>query len=135
MKKTDKIGDTYIEDHVDSVSQKDFDEVLDKKDQLFAKINHPDWIKYKSKIILMYHMLKDIKNKTYTETPWKTIAAMIVSILYILNPLDIIPDFIPVIGYIDDLTVLGLALKLVQKDLELYTNWKEGTAKSQEVPQ
>jgi uncharacterized membrane protein YkvA (DUF1232 family) len=31
-------------------------------------------------------------------------------VLYLLSPIDIIPDFIPVLGYVDDLVVLALAV-------------------------
>lgn len=123
-KKKKKVDENYVEDGIKSVSETDFEVALDKKDQLFAKINHPDWKKYKDKIILMFQFLKDVKQKNYPETPWKTLAAMIFTILYIINPLDLIPDFIPFVGYLDDLTVFGFVLKLINKDLTSYEEWK-----------
>ena len=123
-KKKKKVDKNYVEDGIKSVSETDFEVALDKKDQLFAKINHPDWKKYKDKIILMFQFLKDVKQKNYPETPWKTLAAMIFTILYIINPLDLIPDFIPFVGYLDDLTVFGFVLKLINKDLTSYEEWK-----------
>jgi uncharacterized membrane protein YkvA (DUF1232 family) len=91
---------------------------------LFAKINHPNWKKYKDKIILMFQMLKDVKQKKYPETPWKTIAAMVFTILYIINPLDLVPDFIPFLGYLDDISVFSFVLKLINDDLMEYKNWR-----------
>lgn len=46
------------------------------------------------------------------ETPWyaKIIAGM--TIAYALSPIDLIPDFIPLLGYIDDLIILPLLLTL-----------------------
>jgi len=69
-------------------------------------------------------MLKDVKQKKYSETPWKTLAAMIFTILYIINPLDLVPDFIPFLGYLDDITVFSFVLKLINDDLIDYENWK-----------
>ena len=44
-----------------------------------------------------------------------------VTILYALSPIDLIPDFIPVLGYIDDLIVLpaliALTIKLIPKEI------------------
>ncbi len=124
-KKTNKkVDENFVKKGIETVSDTDFETVFDKKDQLFAKINHPSWKKYKDKLILMFQFLKDVKQKNYTDTPWKTLAAMIFTILYIINPLDLVPDFIPILGYIDDLTVFGFALKLINKDLEIYQKWR-----------
>lgn len=73
------------------------------------------------------------------ETP---IAAKIVAgiaVGYALSPIDIIPDFIPVLGYLDDLIVLpllaALAIKLIPKEnMEAYkaeaeSLWKDGKPK------
>jgi uncharacterized membrane protein YkvA (DUF1232 family) len=70
-------------------------------------------------------MIKDYYNGTYRQVPWSTIAATAAAILYFVNPLDIIPDFIPIIGYIDDLAVFAVALKFIGKDLDKYSAWRE----------
>ena len=43
-----------------------------------------------------------------------------------MSPIDVIPDFIPVLGMLDDLFVLTLVLRQVNADLEKYRAWKEG---------
>ena len=54
-------------------------------------------------------------------TPWyaKFLAALIIG--YALSPIDLIPDFIPVIGYLDDLIIIpaGIALliKIIPRDI------------------
>ena len=51
-----------------------------------------------------------------------------ITILYALSPIDLIPDFIPVIGYIDDLIIIpaliGLAIKLIPKEVMEDSNEK-----------
>lgn len=53
------------------------------------------------------------------ETPWyaKVIAAIVV--IYALSPIDLVPDFIPVLGYLDDVIILpaliALTIKLIPK--------------------
>lgn len=54
-----------------------------------------------------------------SETPWTAKALIILVIGYALSPIDLIPDFIPVIGFLDDLILLPLgiylAIKLIPK--------------------
>ena len=41
-------------------------------------------------------------------------------------PADLIPDFIPVIGYLDDAAVVALAVRSVKGDLDAFRAWEEG---------
>ena len=54
-------------------------------------------------------------------TPWIARAWALLVIAYALSPIDLIPDFIPVIGYLDDLILLplgiALALRLIPADI------------------
>ncbi|MEJ2013663.1 MAG: YkvA family protein [Anaerolineales bacterium] len=65
---------------------------------------------------------KHLKNETYAlyfayrdpRVPWYVKALIAFVVLHTFSPIDLIPDFIPVLGYLDDLIVtpLGLALAL-----------------------
>jgi len=58
--------------------------------------------------------------------PFRTIAAVTFTLLYLANPLDLIPDIIPVVGYIDDAFIVGLCVRFIGSDLEKYRIWKAG---------
>jgi uncharacterized membrane protein YkvA (DUF1232 family) len=45
-------------------------------------------------------------------------------LLYLLNPLDLIPEALPVIGIVDDTLVAGLFLALLSRDVKKYLLWK-----------
>ena len=47
--------------------------------------------------------------------PWQAKAVAILVVAYALSPIDLIPDFIPVLGYLDDLVILPLGILLVLK--------------------
>jgi uncharacterized membrane protein YkvA (DUF1232 family) len=46
-------------------------------------------------------------------TPWYAKALAVAIVAYVLSPIDLIPDFIPVIGWLDDLVLVPLGLLLV----------------------
>ena len=47
------------------------------------------------------------------QAKWKKIIIVMLAFIYVVSPLDLIPDFIPVIGWLDDLGVLAWAAKQV----------------------
>jgi uncharacterized membrane protein YkvA (DUF1232 family) len=49
--------------------------------------------------------------------PWKVRIAPLLLAAYIASPVDLIPDFIPLLGQIDDVVVMGFVFKLIQDAL------------------
>lgn len=54
-------------------------------------------------------------------TPWYAKAVALITVAYALSPIDLIPDFVPVLGYLDDLFIvpggLWLAVKLIPPEV------------------
>lgn len=75
-------------------------------------------------INLMIGLASDYSRGNYTQIPWNVLAAVIGAILYFVSPVDVVPDFIPVVGYVDDALVIKLALEIARPDLESYAEWK-----------
>jgi uncharacterized membrane protein YkvA (DUF1232 family) len=59
----------------------------------------------------------------YTVVPWRTIALLCIALIYFLSPVDAIPDYIPVIGVIDDIAVLGFLVRSLLKDARRFKEW------------
>ncbi len=52
------------------------------------------------------------------ETPLKAKILLVLAIVYFLSPIDLIPDFIPVIGYLDDLIIVPALIWLAFREIE-----------------
>ena len=48
-------------------------------------------------------------------------------LLYLIIPADFIPDFIPFLGFLDDVAVLSVIIKALQGELLAYRHWKKGS--------
>lgn len=70
-------------------------------------------------------LIKAWWKKEYTSVPWKTIIYATTAVLYFVNPFDLIPDFIPVIGYLDDITLISFVINSLQKDIVSFRVWEK----------
>ena len=99
--------------------------ILGKEDKIKQQLENDGGLeRYTNDLLLLMSLIKDYYQGNYRNIPYKTISAGVVGLLYLINPIDIIPDFIPFIGQIDDALVLKFCLKLMEKDLVKYKTWK-----------
>ena len=124
-KKTREIEEEYINSEITKIEEGDVKVVMDKEEDISKKIASTNMLeKYTELAKVMFGMLKDYRKGIYTNVPWFTIASIAFGFLYVLNPFDLIPDFIPGLGYIDDLAVLSFGLRFIETDLHNYLDWK-----------
>ena len=69
--------------------------------------------------------------------PWQAKALAICVAAYALSPIDLIPDFIPVLGYLDDLIILPLGVLLVVRMIppEIMAEHRGAALRAQQKPQ
>jgi uncharacterized membrane protein YkvA (DUF1232 family) len=77
---------------------------------------------------LLILMLKDWWHGTYRKLPWWCIGVLGFTLIYALSPLDLIPDVIPFIGVLDDVTLLYLCYKVIETEIGKYRNWRSKEA-------
>ena len=75
----------------------------------------------KTDVPAVFLALKDRK------TPWPAKVFAALTVAYALSPVDLIPDFIPVLGYVDDLVILPLLVALTVKFIpkEVFADYRE----------
>lgn len=103
--------------------------LIGKEDKLKEKLEDNSYLEpFSDDLMLFMSLIKDYYKGDYRKIPFRTISAGVVGAIYTLNPIDLIPDSIPFIGYIDDALVLKFCLKQAQKDLQKYKVWKQEQA-------
>jgi uncharacterized membrane protein YkvA (DUF1232 family) len=114
------------------VHRSDLETLLERQRAIEEKVKGSGKLaRFSGDIKLMFSMVRDYWYGNYRSVPWKTIAAVAGALLYVLNPLDVIPDLLFGFGFIDDAGVVALCLKLVESDLLRYAEWKEHQEESE----
>ena len=109
------------------------EEILENEDKLEKFLNRlenklkkvPVGGEILSRVPVMISMLRSYFKKEYKDVPIGTLIALISALLYWLAPVDVIPDAIPIAGYVDDATVITACLKLINDDLKEYKAWRD----------
>ena len=106
----------------------------DKFERLVQRLENklkliPQIGKYISDIACMVSLVRSYIKKEYTDIPIGTIISIVSTLIYIVSPIDLIPDFIPVVGHIDDIMLLVWVLKSIHSDVEEYKKWRVDNGK------
>lgn len=116
-----------IEKENKEVTPEKVDEVIVHEKEIERKnkkLNKNHFEKLYMQVKLALQMVKDYKAKRYTEVPWRSIGLISIGILYFLNPMDLMPDIIPILGLTDDAIAFAAIFKSLQSDLKLYCEWR-----------
>ncbi len=74
---------------------------------------------------LLIQMVRAYFSREYTPLPWKTIVFVLAALVYFVNPLDAIPDIVPVFGFLDDATVIAFVINAIRDDMEKFRRFGE----------
>lgn len=77
---------------------------------------------------LFVPMCADVIKGRYRPVPWRAIGWMTLAVVYLVSPLDLIPDVLVLIGVADDAVIVGWLLTRVDAALDDYRRWKGGGA-------
>ncbi|MEA3054817.1 MAG: hypothetical protein QOD30_249 [Actinomycetota bacterium] len=67
----------------------------------------------------------------YRDIPPASLVTVVAGLLYVVSPLDVIPDPIPVLGYSDDALVIGWVIKSLREELDAFRSWELGSSAGQ----
>ena len=78
-------------------------------------------------IRVMIELVKDYRKGEYKELSRNSIILVVISLVYLVSPIDIIPDFL-IGGFVDDAAVIAYVLKKITIELAAYKEWKNDKA-------
>lgn len=94
-------------------------------EESMSKTNKMDMFKKISRELkLAFGLVIDYSKGNYRDVKKIDILLIVAGFLYLLNPADIVPDFLLFFGFLDDLSVLTFIVKKLDKELEKYNDWK-----------
>lgn len=115
----------FVRAGAQSVSDKDIDKVVAKSEEIKKKFRLGGPLqRFIADGQLLIAMVRDYWARRYRKVPVGVIGAAAFTLLYVLNPLDLLPDVIPLVGQIDDAAVVAGCLMLIEHDLRSYQAWR-----------
>ncbi len=75
-------------------------------------------------LMAMIRLIRAYHRDEYRDISSSNLLVVIAAIIYFVSPFDVIPDWVPVFGHIDDAFVVSLALKTVRGDLDTFMAWE-----------
>lgn len=125
---SDKRAKKILDEGANSAQQAELDRALNNREGILSKVSKSSTLApYIEQVKTLFNLGQDYANGSYREIPWWSLGSVATTLLYILMPLDAIPDFIPLAGFLDDAVVLKICLDMIGKDLTAYRESKAAT--------
>jgi uncharacterized membrane protein YkvA (DUF1232 family) len=75
----------------------------------------------------MLRLIRAYYRGEYRDVKIANLILIIAAIIYLLDPWDLIPDWIPGLGFVDDATILAFAVQKTRQALDDFTDWESTT--------
>ena len=98
--------------------------------KLAAKLRTVNWKEVKAadlkeKVSVCGRLLKAFVTGKYTAIPWKPLLLVTAAVIYFVNPIDLIPDWVLAVGFTDDISILVMVYSSVHTELQKFLEWEK----------
>lgn len=122
----DRISPAFVKKGARRITETDLDRIVERAETIKERFRSGGPL---GRLVedgrLLLGLVRDVRRGQYRTVPMWTVSAVGMALLYVLNPLDLIPDALPALGLIDDAAVVSACLSLVEQDLREYRTWLE----------
>ncbi len=120
-----KSSEEFVKDGAQNITEKDVEKVISRSEEIQRKFSAKGPLaRFIEDGKLLSAIVKDYWAGAYRHIPYGVITSTAFTLLYVLNPFDLMPDVLPIIGQIDDVAVMSACLILIEQDLQKYKDWK-----------
>ena len=127
-----KPSEEFVKDGAQNVTEKDVEKVINKSEEIRRKFSAKGPLaRFIEDGRLLIAIVKDYRSGAYRKIPYGIVASIVFTLIYVLNPFDLMPDMLPLIGQLDDVAVMGACLIMTEQDLHKYRDWKQDQARDQ----
>ena len=79
---------------------------------------------FREQLGVVTRLLKAYASGEYRQLPWKTLLRVIAVLIYFVSPIDILPDFLPIVGLTDDIALMFWLFNGIKDDIEKFREWE-----------
>jgi len=90
---------------------------------------------FREQLGVVTRLLKAYASGDYRQLPWKTLIRVIAVLIYFVSPIDILPDFLPIVGLTDDIALMLWLFSGIKDDIDKFRQWEfTGATAGNEAP-
>lgn len=120
------LDEDYVEEGARDITETDLETVVEEADAIEERFRtYGPLRRLLEDGQLLLGLVRDVRAGRYRRVPFWTLSAAAFALLYVLNPFDVIPDALPVLGVLDDAAVVSACFTLLEQDLHEYRAWRE----------
>ncbi|MCF2445670.1 DUF1232 domain-containing protein [Dyadobacter sp. CY345] len=97
--------------------------------QVVSKLKHVGFkgnlAEFQGSVGILVRMVKAYSSGAYRTLPWKSLVSIVAVLIYFVSPIDLIPDFLPVIGIADDFALVLWLIKTLGDDIAKFSEWEK----------
>jgi len=110
----------------ENMTREDVADVLGKEGKAKTIVEKAGFLsQYWNDIKTSFSLIRDWFSGAYDKVPARMIVSLAGALIYLVSPLDLIPDWVPMAGLVDDAAMLAFVFQLSKVDLNAYRQWEK----------
>ncbi len=80
---------------------------------------------FQSGVQLLIRMVRAYASGEYRAISWKSLVSIVAVLIYFVSPIDLLPDFLPIIGITDDVALVIWLMKTMSGEIQKFGEWEK----------